>query len=129
MDVVKTRLQIQGELGRAGTRPSFGVVGGAVILVQQEGARALYKGLAPSLLREASYSTIRMGAYESFKKRLFPHHTGDLPILQKFVAAGLAGAFGAAVANPTDLVRLGLKSIISSSTLPFDVPAFCFHAQ
>lgn len=118
VDVVKTRLQIQGELGRGGAEPKFGMLSGTARLVQTEGIRALYKGLLPSLLREASYSTIRMGAYESFKHRLFPDHVGELPVFKKFIAAGLSGALGAAIANPTDLASwVSLRVLVMASGL------------
>jgi len=40
------------------------------IIVKQEGFLGLYKGIQPSLLREGSYSALRMGLYEPIKHSL-----------------------------------------------------------
>lgn len=59
--MLKTQLQIQGELaGRPGAagRP-LGLGRTLLALVRAEGPAALMRGVAPSMLREASYSTIR----------------------------------------------------------------------
>jgi hypothetical protein len=39
-----------------------------VRIAQEEGLLALWKGTSAALLREASYSSIRMGAYEPLKE-------------------------------------------------------------
>jgi hypothetical protein len=79
LDVAKTQLQVQGELARraapggggaaaaAPPPPRLGMARALAALVRAEGPAALWRGVAPSMLREASYSTIRYGAYDPIK--------------------------------------------------------------
>ena len=65
------------------------------------------KGITPSFLREASYSSIRMGLYDSIKALIAPKGTGkdDFSFWQKLVAGAGSGALGSFIATPTDLVK------------------------
>lgn len=57
IDVVKTRIQVgEGGLGK--------VIGDAM---KNEGPGAFYKGIGPAWLREASYTSLRLGLYEPVK--------------------------------------------------------------
>jgi hypothetical protein len=60
IDVVKTRMQVAGK-GEGGLGQ---VVGDAM---KNEGAGAFYKGIVPAWLREASYTSLRLGLYEPVK--------------------------------------------------------------
>ncbi|XP_022101204.1 mitochondrial substrate carrier family protein ucpB-like [Acanthaster planci] len=118
VDVTKVRMQLDGELanqrGQLGkvykARHYKGIVRGAVTIAREEGVLALYKGLTPALLREATYSTIRIGAYEPIKV-LFGatdrHHT---PLAKKLGAGATSGAIGSMIAVPTDLIRVRLQA-------------------
>lgn len=87
-------------------------------LLRSEGPRAVYKGLSASLVREGSYSAIRMGGYDSCKGVISAGLTavgvagggGDANAnggLAVKLGGGMAsGMCGAAVANPADLVSL-----------------------
>jgi len=65
LDVAKTQLQVQGELAAKQAGPGqpaaarLGMARTLFNLVRVEGPTALWRGVAPSMLREASYSTIR----------------------------------------------------------------------
>jgi hypothetical protein len=41
---------------------------------QSEGLRGPYKGLSASLMRESSYTTLRLGLYEPYKQLLGGSH-------------------------------------------------------
>ncbi|GLC71627.1 hypothetical protein PLESTF_001142800 [Pleodorina starrii] len=90
VDMVKTRLQLQGELGGSGSRIAggaastsasasasasaasagtaagkpYGAVRMAVELVRREGVRGLYAGLPPALIRHVFYTGTRITVYE-----------------------------------------------------------------
>jgi hypothetical protein len=66
--------------------------------------------IAASILREASYSTIRLGAYEPFKELLGAHNPAKTPLWKKIAAGALSGAIGSAIASPTDLVKIRLQA-------------------
>jgi solute carrier family 25 oxoglutarate transporter 11 len=115
IDVVKTRMQLAGELsGAHGAPPSSsskrGLLSVARLLAANEGPRAFYRGLTASILREALYSSTRMGLYEPFKELFAPGvQASDLSLHVRILAGGFAGAFGALVSNPTDLVRVRMQ--------------------
>ncbi|KAL6080591.1 Mitochondrial carrier [Balamuthia mandrillaris] len=116
VDVVKTRLQLQGELVRkqqlnAEHIKYKGFLRGGLQVWKEEGLRGLYKGLTASVLREASYSTIRrMGGYDVMKELLGAHDPKTVPLWKKIAAGGTSGAVGAAIANPTDLVKVRFQA-------------------
>ena len=66
VDVVKTRLQIAGEAGRE-TKQHKGVTGVVKAILSEEGAGAFYKGIGAAWMREASYTSLRLGLYEPMK--------------------------------------------------------------
>lgn len=121
IDVIKVRLQLQGELQKraaSGGEPAplkyKGFVRGIATIAMEEGPRGLWKGLVPSLLREGSYSTIRMGAYDPIKDMLAGSGSGtglDFPLWKKICAGALSGSIGAAIANPTDLVKVRMQAV------------------
>eukprot|EP01112_Ceratiomyxa_fruticulosa_P009911 TRINITY_DN2601_c0_g1_i4.p1 TRINITY_DN2601_c0_g1~~TRINITY_DN2601_c0_g1_i4.p1 ORF type:complete len:304 (+),score=44.77 TRINITY_DN2601_c0_g1_i4:366-1277(+) len=112
IDVIKTRLQIQGELAKKNhTEIRYkGFLRGGYQIILDEGVRGLYKGLLPSILREGSYSTLRMGGYDLMKDYLGATDPKHTPLWKKIVAGGVSGAIGAAIANPTDLVKVRMQA-------------------
>ena len=68
IDTLKLRLQLQNELTHEGRYR--GLLAGLTTLVRDEGLRAVYRGLSASLLREATYSSLRMGLYPHCKTML-----------------------------------------------------------
>eukprot|EP00004_Rigifila_ramosa_P016336 TRINITY_DN3869_c0_g1_i1.p1 TRINITY_DN3869_c0_g1~~TRINITY_DN3869_c0_g1_i1.p1 ORF type:complete len:301 (-),score=49.99 TRINITY_DN3869_c0_g1_i1:29-931(-) len=116
IDVIKTRLQLQGAGARlvAEQRQYKGFLRGMIAIVRAEGVGGLYRGLSPSLLREGSYSTIRMGLYEPVKSALVGGNTEvrglDFPLWKKICAGAVSGSIGAAIATPTDLVKVRMQA-------------------
>ncbi|GEM09013.1 mitochondrial carrier protein [Rhodotorula toruloides] len=88
-------------------------------MVRAEGLMSIYKGLSGSLLREASYSGIRMGGYDLVKASIiksFP--LADPNGFGTKLAAGMAsGMVGAAIANPADLLKVRMQAPSASGTL------------
>jgi len=109
LDTIKVRLQIQGALP-AGTKPKYsGFANVFTTVLQEEGAKALWKGLVPGLLRQSVFATLRIGLYEHVRN--FYHQGGGDPPLLKKIAAGLTtGCIGISIASPTDLVKVRLQA-------------------
>ena len=138
IDVVKVRMQLQGELGA--TRQYSSVTNAVPKIIRSEGVRGLFKGLQPALLRQATYGSIRMGIYEpikSFFNGLAVRHTGHAaaapPPLWSKVAAGMsAGALSSALCTPTDVVKVRMQAdgIGKSASDPNFKPRYrnVFHA-
>jgi len=66
----------------------------------------LYRGLTATILRESSYSTIRLGMYEPFKNMLGGTDPKNTPIYIKMLAGSLSGMIGSSLANPTDILKV-----------------------
>jgi len=69
-----------------------------------EGAAAFYKGIQAAWLREASYTSIRIGLYEP-AKGLVGADAKDASFARKFLAGAIAGGLGSIVGNPFDVLK------------------------
>lgn len=114
IDVVKTRLQLVGEGGAA---PRYRGSAHAVrSIVAEEGPLALYKGVQPALLRQATYGSLRIGMYEpiktTFGRLLDPAWTPASPptLLHKLLSGCLCGGVAAAICVPTDVIKVRMMA-------------------
>lgn len=76
-----------------------------------EGARALYSGILPALLRQSVYGTLKFGSYYTLK-RIIVQQIDDMPgenLLINVTCATLAGAISSAIANPTDVLKVRMQ--------------------
>lgn len=97
-DVAKTRLQVD----------STGVYRGFVHCLQKtaadDGVGALWKGLAPALIRQVCYSSLSMVLFEPIRDMIVPQ--GQQPNFgQRLLAGGSAGALAITVFNPTEVMK------------------------
>lgn len=109
IDVVKTRLQVSGD-GSGGVRnyKALGIGGTVSIIASEEGIPAFWKGIGAAWMREASYTSLRLGLYSPIK-----HVMGlkkDSPFVLKFAAGSLAGAIGSLAGNPFDVLKTRLMA-------------------
>ncbi|XP_025026510.1 brain mitochondrial carrier protein 1 isoform X3 [Python bivittatus] len=63
--------------------------------------------IAPALLRQASYGTIKIGIYQSLK-RLFVNRLEDETLLINVICGVISGVISSALANPTDVLKMSL---------------------
>eukprot|EP01062_Namystynia_karyoxenos_P010684 TRINITY_DN13800_c0_g1_i1.p1 TRINITY_DN13800_c0_g1~~TRINITY_DN13800_c0_g1_i1.p1 ORF type:complete len:343 (+),score=110.98 TRINITY_DN13800_c0_g1_i1:115-1029(+) len=117
VDVVKIRMQVDGEAAKREGRPKryTGMTSGMRTIFAEEGMRGLYKGVGASLCREMSYSGIRFGAYETFKELFGAKDPKNTPLWKKLASGACSGAFGSAIANPCDLVKIRMQSDIAGT--------------
>jgi len=108
LDLIKVRLQIQGE-GAAAVK-KLGPVGMGASILKEQGAKGLFKGLSASLLRQGVYSGTRFGAYDVIKDMLGAEPGKPIPLYLKVPSAMLAGAIGAVVGNPADLSMVRMQA-------------------
>jgi hypothetical protein len=105
IDTVKVRLQLRGEWGKAVVKESI-----VLQMIRNEGLHGFFRGLSASMLREASYSTIRMGFYDPFKKLFGVDEDKKPKLWKKILAGGCSGLIGSAVATPTDLIKVRFQA-------------------
>ncbi|KAF2367944.1 Mitochondrial substrate/solute carrier [Trinorchestia longiramus] len=110
IDTTKTRLQIQGSRvdGQVVATRYRGMLHALLRISTEEGIRALYHGIAPAVLRQATYGTIKFGIYYSLKKIVCPPEKESLP--RNVACAVTAGVIASSIANPTDVLKVRLQS-------------------
>lgn len=103
LEVVKTRLQLQGELQAPGTypRPYRGLVSSAAAIARADGLWGLQKGLAAGLLYQSLMNGVRFYCYSLACQAGFTQQPGGT-----VVAGAVAGALGAFVGSPAYLVSV-----------------------
>lgn len=103
LEVVKTRLQLQGELQAPGTypRPYQGLVSSAAAIARADGLWGLQKGLTAGLLYQGLMNGVRFYCYSLACQAGFTQQPGGT-----VVAGAVAGALGAFVGSPAYLVSV-----------------------
>ncbi|KAI5675090.1 hypothetical protein M9H77_06040 [Catharanthus roseus] len=106
IDMIKVRIQLgQGSAGTV-TRN----------MLKNEGVGAFYKGLSAGLLRQATYTTARLGSFRILTNKALEANEGKpLPLYQKALCGLTAGAIGACVGSPADLALIRMQA---DATLP-----------
>lgn len=111
VDMIKVRLQLAGEGARGGPRPTaFGITRN---IIASGKVLDLYTGLSAGLLRQAVYTTARMGFFETFMKSLNKNaEAADRKVsFGERAGAGLAaGGVAAMIGNPADLSLVRMQS-------------------
>lgn len=103
LEVVKTRLQLQGELQAPGTyaRPYRGFVSSVAAVARADGLWGLQKGLAAGLLYQGLMNGARFYCYSLACQAGLTQQPGGT-----VVAGAVAGALGAFVGSPAYLVSV-----------------------
>ncbi|KAI9878141.1 MAG: putative mitochondrial 2-oxoglutarate/malate carrier protein [Pleopsidium flavum] len=111
IDMVKVRLQLAGEGAKTGPRPSPLQVTREIIASGK--VMDLYTGLSAGLLRQAVYTTARLGFFDTFMIALTKRaeDKGQKIGFAERAAAGLsAGGLAAMIGNPADLALIRMQS-------------------
>ncbi|XP_055827724.1 calcium-dependent mitochondrial ATP-magnesium/phosphate carrier protein 2-like isoform X2 [Solanum dulcamara] len=108
MDLVKTRLQTYASEG--GKVPNLGKLSKDIWI--QEGPRAFYKGLIPSLLGIIPYAGIDLAVYETLKdlSRIYILQDNEPGALVQFGCGTISAALGATCVYPLQVVRTRMQA-------------------
>ncbi|XP_053086494.1 solute carrier family 25 member 35 [Pangasianodon hypophthalmus] len=117
LEVVKTRMQLQGELKSRGTyRVHYRNVFHAFYTIGRvEGAWGLQKGLVPALLYQFFMNGVRLGSYAIIESAGYIHTEGRVSTVKSTAAGAVSGVVGAFVGSPIYLVKTHLQSQSISS--------------
>jgi hypothetical protein len=113
-EVIKTRLQLQGEMKAsiADGAPRYTGVGDAVVkIARHEGIAALQKGLGAGMIYQVFMNGTRLGCYPSLK-RLFNYDSNEsIANFARGLTAGvISGGMGAIVGSPFYMVKCRLQA-------------------
>ncbi|KAK7508850.1 mitochondrial carrier domain-containing protein [Phyllosticta citriasiana] len=111
VDMIKVRLQLAGEGVKEGPRPTPLSI--TKDILKQGKIGDLYTGLSAGLLRQAVYTTARLGFFDTFMQKLTKRAetSGRKVGFAERAGAGLtAGGLAAMVGNPADLALIRMQS-------------------
>ena len=107
LEIVKIRLQVQGEVAKTleGTPRRS-----AMWIVKNLGLVGLYKGASACLLRDVPFSAIYFPTYNHLKRDLFGEGPNKkLGVLQLLTAGAIAGMPAAYLTTPCDVIKTRLQ--------------------
>lgn len=85
-------------------------IGVAKDIIAKDGFGSLYKGLSAGLLRQATYTTARLGIFQQITDYAKKANDGkNLPLWQKAACGLTAGGLGALVGTPADLTLIRMQ--------------------
>ena len=118
IDVVKTRLQLQGELARGPDRAYTGIGQALLRIARKEGIRGLQRGLGAAYLLQFSNVGCRFGAYGSLKQLLgVKPGASATDSLSSMLLGAASGSLAAVVSNPFFLLKSRFQAAGSEDVL------------
>ncbi|XP_077326820.1 mitochondrial 2-oxoglutarate/malate carrier protein [Lithobates pipiens] len=108
LDLVKNRMQLSGEGAKTKEyKTSFHAVGS---ILKKEGVRGIYTGLSAGLLRQATYTTTRLGIYTILFEKLTKADGTPPNFFMKAAIGMTAGATGAFVGTPAEVALIRMTA-------------------
>jgi len=108
IDLIKTRMQLSGEGG--GQKQHKTALHAAYNIAKTEGIRGMYRGLTAGLLRQATYTTTRLGVYQSLEEKYKQTYGVNPQFLGKALLGCSAGGIGAVVGTPAEVALIRMTS-------------------
>ncbi|XP_067828117.1 solute carrier family 25 member 35 isoform X2 [Heptranchias perlo] len=117
LEVVKTRMQLQGEMKAPGSYPMHyrNVFHATYTICKTDGLLALQKGLLPGLLYQFCMNGVRLGSYSMLETAGYTRTDGRVSAVKSTAAGALAGVGGAFIASPVYLVKTHLQAQSTST--------------
>ncbi|XP_064408836.1 solute carrier family 25 member 35 isoform X2 [Latimeria chalumnae] len=102
LEVVKTRMQLQGELKAPGSYQVYyrNVFHAFYTIGKVDGLSSLQKGLVPGLLYQFFMNGVRLGSYAVMETAGYTRARGKVSPLRSTAAGALAGVLGAVISSP-----------------------------
>lgn len=106
LEVVKTRMQLQGELRSRGTYQVYyrNVFHAFYTIGKVDGLAGLQKGLVPGLVYQFLMNGVRLGSFAIIESAGYIHTDGRVSAVKTTVAGAVAGVAGAVMGSPVYLV-------------------------
>jgi len=108
LDLVKTRLQMQGEGMKMMGTPYRGMVMTGLGVMKEEGVTKLWQGITPGVARHVVYSGVRMTLYDLLRTKV-QQGRKKMGLLERAMLGMVSGGLGQLVASPADLVKVRMQ--------------------
>ncbi|GFQ97708.1 solute carrier family 25 member 35 [Trichonephila clavata] len=117
LEVVKTRLQLQGELQSRGvyTVHYKNAFQAFYVIAKEDGIRALQKGLVPALWYQLFMNGIRLGSFDFMQKSGLINSGSEISFSRSIVAGAASGCVGALIGSPFYMVKTQFQAQSSST--------------
>jgi len=110
LDLVKTRLQIQGEgMSHVAAKKYRGTIKTMVGVAREEGLTKLWQGCTPGMARHVIYSGVRMNLYDVLRAEHRSRVKRDLGLLDRAIMGMVSGGAAQWVASPADLIKVRMQ--------------------
>ncbi|XP_072944028.1 solute carrier family 25 member 35-like isoform X2 [Epargyreus clarus] len=113
MDVVKTRMQLQGELRARSehTTRYRGIFHALYVIARADGALALQKGLAPAIVLGFSMNSVRLGTFHIAEASGWTRTAdGDISINKTMFWSSASGIMSGLAANPASVLKTRIQA-------------------
>ncbi|XP_074102543.1 solute carrier family 25 member 35-like [Cotesia typhae] len=120
IDVIKIRLQLQGELEARGSYKKYykNTFHAGYMIVKHEGIRGLQSGIASALAFQVVLNGIRLGSYKiSRTYGITVNEDGQTNIVSTALVSGLAGCVGAVLGSPFYLVKTQMQAQTAETSI------------
>eukprot|EP00735_Rhodelphis_limneticus_P014265 TRINITY_DN8269_c0_g1::TRINITY_DN8269_c0_g1_i1::g.10219::m.10219 TRINITY_DN8269_c0_g1::TRINITY_DN8269_c0_g1_i1::g.10219 ORF type:complete len:313 (+),score=64.21,sp/A3KPP4/S2535_DANRE/43.43/8e-81,Mito_carr/PF00153.22/9.9e-18,Mito_carr/PF00153.22/3.2e-18,Mito_carr/PF00153.22/1.7e-17 TRINITY_DN8269_c0_g1_i1:89-1027(+) len=122
IEVIKTRMQVEGELQAKGlAKKQYTGVGNALyVIFQREGIRGVQRGLVPACLYQCMMNGFRLGLYEPIRGVMGGDSIAPgsaLDFVRNMSAGATSGALGALAGSPFFMIKCRIQIQSSSAAL------------
>ena len=107
LDVVKTRMQLQGELKARGKYQVYyrNIFHATYVILKTDGIRGIQSGLTPALCYQFVMNGARFGSYQIFQNLGWTKNSkGEMSYPKTVLFGAISGALGAAIGSPIYMV-------------------------
>ncbi|KAF5292635.1 hypothetical protein FQA39_LY13968 [Lamprigera yunnana] len=118
LEVLKTRIQLQGELQKRGQHVVHykNIIHAGYVVAKTDGLLALQKGLVPALWVQLIMNGLRLGTYEfGDSKGYIKDKDGNVIFLKSVFFGGVGGMTGQYCASPLYMIKIHLQAQASQS--------------
>lgn len=115
--MVKTRLQLQGELDPSAPKPYKGVVDAFRKIWKTEGILGIQAGLGPGYAFQVAMNGTRLGTFTVLKSFMGNPEDTSFFFIKNVAAGATAGVFAACLGSPFYLVKTRLQAQAGSKLL------------
>ncbi|XP_017781807.1 PREDICTED: solute carrier family 25 member 35-like [Nicrophorus vespilloides] len=113
LEVMKVRMQLQGELNARGKHAVHyrNVFHAGYVIAKHDGILALQAGLVPALWFQLFLNGFRLGSYQTLANRGFmTDEKGKIVFYRTVIAGGVCGGVGAIIGSPLYLIKTHLQA-------------------